>query len=484
MTCRDDQHAPRREVAGSRQRGPIAPVPELAERLERAELAAGSLVELVIGVGERQLPDHGHDEDVCRDVPRLVGDDTNLHGRPPMGAQRCCPVERTVAGDCGPVYRRAAGSRTGYSGSGVPCFSCCWRSMAAPILPRACSIEITAWFSPPCAISDMITTSARVSAGSARRAACSPANASPDLVRHPALRREQRLVQLADRGVVGGVAIDPVGQRRDVAGRRELVARGPRLGDRRVRAVEQRERLLVMRRRALGDGGHRLPVVLGQEVREGGGVQRLPGEPGPVTTQAVRQPVGSRQQRLVPVDHVGRQGELRVVAGTGNRPEGVVEPGGLTLDRPDLPGAGRDRRREGADVAGVDRRRGGPRRRRQLVDPVREGLELVGRGVEGRPCRLVVGPRELGATVRSRDVVHRRHDPGRAERDQRREREPGDRERDGPEDGADIHGAERSRYGSCVAQRQPERARGRLPSGGARTRTPSVPSPAVRCCRT
>ncbi|MBE0558676.1 MAG: DUF3047 domain-containing protein [Proteobacteria bacterium] len=40
--------------------------------------------------------------------------------------------------------------------------------------PRASSIAMTAWLSPPCATSDMITTRPRVSPGSWERARCSP----------------------------------------------------------------------------------------------------------------------------------------------------------------------------------------------------------------------------------------------------------------------------------------------------------------------
>jgi hypothetical protein len=43
-------------------------------------LPSGPSVELIDGALERGFADERDDQDVGRDIPRLVGDDTNLHG--------------------------------------------------------------------------------------------------------------------------------------------------------------------------------------------------------------------------------------------------------------------------------------------------------------------------------------------------------------------------------------------------------------------
>jgi len=64
-----------------------APGAQLANLGECAELAAGTAVELIDIAIERRLADEWDDQDVGRNVPWLIGDDTKLHGGrdPPRG---------------------------------------------------------------------------------------------------------------------------------------------------------------------------------------------------------------------------------------------------------------------------------------------------------------------------------------------------------------------------------------------------------------
>ena len=72
----DHDHALGRQLARGRERGRIALRLQLAERGERAQLPAGAPVELVDRPLELDLADDRDDEDVRRDIPGLVGDDT------------------------------------------------------------------------------------------------------------------------------------------------------------------------------------------------------------------------------------------------------------------------------------------------------------------------------------------------------------------------------------------------------------------------
>ncbi len=53
---------------------------ELAERDEGLDLAAGAPVEFAEGTVERGFPGHGDGEDIRGHIPRLIGDDADLHG--------------------------------------------------------------------------------------------------------------------------------------------------------------------------------------------------------------------------------------------------------------------------------------------------------------------------------------------------------------------------------------------------------------------
>ena len=142
----------------------------------------------------------------------------------------------------------------------------------------------------------------------------------------------------------------------------------------------------------------------------------------------------------------------------GQRP---VELGRLALHRPDLGRAGRDRRRQPAQVAGDhlgQRLAGG---RPEAVDLVGQDQQLVGGGVDRGQGRLVARPRQLGPRRGPGQVVRRGDDPGPAHRDQQRGGEPGDGEDEGPDQ---LHGPERSRSRPrAPLVRSPDRQLGRLP---------------------
>ena len=76
----DQEDPPGPELTGRGERGRIALGLELTERGERSELAPRPPIELVEWSLERRLVDDRDDEDVRGDVPRLVVDDTDLHG--------------------------------------------------------------------------------------------------------------------------------------------------------------------------------------------------------------------------------------------------------------------------------------------------------------------------------------------------------------------------------------------------------------------
>ncbi len=216
-----------------------------------------------------------------------------------------------LAGQCtggGPDGEAPIAPQPGRSGGR---WSWCWRSSADDSAPRACSIEITAWLSPPRAMSDMITTSPRVSAGSrlARRLLAGERLAHP--VRHAALRLQQRVVQAADRRVVGGVAVDPRRQGRDVGGAApgRRGGRVPARSSRRTRRAgpapagsARRSPARRRRRSACRGATRRLVSVAALSAR--------PGEPRPVRLEAVRH-AARLGQRLVAVDHRVGQRELR-----------------------------------------------------------------------------------------------------------------------------------------------------------------------------
>jgi hypothetical protein len=79
LADRDRQQPARRQLAGRGQGHRVALGRQLAERRERPELATAPPVDLIEDTVEGGFADDGHDQDVGRHVPRLLGDDTNAH---------------------------------------------------------------------------------------------------------------------------------------------------------------------------------------------------------------------------------------------------------------------------------------------------------------------------------------------------------------------------------------------------------------------
>ena len=77
--CDGDQPL-RGQVATTRQRVGVPARAELLDLGERCELASGAPIELGVRAIDGRLAEERDDEDVGSDIPRLVGDDTKLHG--------------------------------------------------------------------------------------------------------------------------------------------------------------------------------------------------------------------------------------------------------------------------------------------------------------------------------------------------------------------------------------------------------------------
>ena len=103
--------------AGGRHRRGEAPVPDLAEGLERLQLAVGAAVDLA----ERAVPGgrthDRHDEEIGRDDPGLIGHDAQLHELSPSGVWGRMTRDRCARWLIGPSVRqpkvRPAGCRAG-----------------------------------------------------------------------------------------------------------------------------------------------------------------------------------------------------------------------------------------------------------------------------------------------------------------------------------------------------------------------------------
>ena len=80
VTETDRQDASARGFAARGQRRRVALARELPERDERLELTAGTPIDLAERALEGRFGGDGHDEDIRGHVPRLIGDDTKLHG--------------------------------------------------------------------------------------------------------------------------------------------------------------------------------------------------------------------------------------------------------------------------------------------------------------------------------------------------------------------------------------------------------------------
>src|SRR5260221_11768624 len=81
LAAADAEEALRARCTGSGEDCPEALRAQLAERDQGSQLAAGPAIELADRVRERWIAEDRHDEDVSRNIPRLVGDHTQLHGR-------------------------------------------------------------------------------------------------------------------------------------------------------------------------------------------------------------------------------------------------------------------------------------------------------------------------------------------------------------------------------------------------------------------
>ncbi len=83
----DRQDARRPQVARGRDRRREALPRQLPERVKAPQLAARPPVDLAELAVEHEGLGDGHDENVRRYVPRLVGDDGDLHAAAPGGHQ-------------------------------------------------------------------------------------------------------------------------------------------------------------------------------------------------------------------------------------------------------------------------------------------------------------------------------------------------------------------------------------------------------------
>ena len=205
---------------------------------------------------------------------------------PPRGGRdRPRPGAAALAGGV-----RHAGRRRRQPGGSVPdpSRSCCWTSSACASEPRASSIAMTAWLSPPWAMSDMITTSGARVAGELRPRLLLQVERLADLRVHARARLDERRVQHPQGRVVVGVAVDPCPQRADVRGRREAVGQRARVGDRGVGGIELGDGALVLALRSQLRRCGRLLVVARQQRGHAGGVDRAPGEGRPVVADALR----------------------------------------------------------------------------------------------------------------------------------------------------------------------------------------------------
>ncbi len=236
----------------------IAGWPELAERGQGPQLAAGPAVKLVEQAGEGGLAHDGNDEQVGGDRPRLRSDNADLHEGPPVrlaasGAlERACAaadLRRNVAIECsadGPPDRpRLGADQPGGSGA-VPSRSCSCTSSAFASEPRRLLDRdhglVQSALGDIGHDHDQAPRVSRKLGASLLLALERLANGVGD----PGARLDERPVQVPQRGVVGGIALEPRGQRRHVRGPGKVVAKPQRFGDGGVAPVELGERVLVL----------------------------------------------------------------------------------------------------------------------------------------------------------------------------------------------------------------------------------------------
>ena len=181
--------------------------------------------------------------------------------RPPGAALRDGPVRLRPVGSC----RSAPLGRVRSS-----------ESRAATSLPRASSMAMTAPFIPPCPISDMMTTSPRVSGGSRSLAAFSAVDRVAHRVGDLALGLRDRRVELPERLVVRLVPRQPLVEDGDVDRVRQLVAQRAGVGDLLRRPAQAGERVGVLPLAPELGGRADEAVVLGEQPAHLRGGDRAP----------------------------------------------------------------------------------------------------------------------------------------------------------------------------------------------------------------
>ncbi len=232
------------------------------------------------------------------------------------------------------------------------------------------------------------------------------------------------LVEVAQRDVVGLVALEPLVEHGHVHGLDEAVALLPRRRDLGLGLVEQLHRAGVLGEPAVLGGRHHEPVVLGQRRAHPGRGDGADRQPCPGGVQAVRR-VERRHERGVPGDdRVGDGQGCRRRADIGHGRQVVAQcggPGDHVRDQAVAVGDG------GIAAGGVEAVEGGERAARLAA----EGLDLAGqrrevglRGVEHRRDFGVAGRGHVGPRGRAGRVVHAGHDARRTERDGHDDRQP------------------------------------------------------------
>ena len=251
-----------------------------------AELAAGPPVELVERPLERGVRGDGDDEDVGLDVPRLIGDDTKLHGGvdpPGLGGRvvRVSADGRHVAGRWRDIARSVASGRR--PGTAVRCQPGGVRSAEGVGEPAAGLLDGDDGAVHP-APPDL-----RHDHDQAARIRWQPLlggllgrDRVADLVGDPAADVAERDVQVAQGRVVGGVAVQPLVQdgHVDRGGQPVAQRRGPRRSrPRRPRGSRRPSSYSASRpcSAALSDGR----VVLRQTRRQPARRDRPDRQPGP-----------------------------------------------------------------------------------------------------------------------------------------------------------------------------------------------------------
>ena len=275
---------------------------------------------------------------------------------------------------------------------------------------------MTAWLSPPCAMSFRITTSALVFRGSWAFAASSRRGRRPGSGRHPCRRGEDCGPEVAHGGVVGRVPIDPGVEGARVDQRCKLVPDDP--GGRQLGG-------------GLGEGLDRGRVLPG-----GAELHGLAGDPvvrGQVRGELDRGDGAGGQARPLVTERVdgGQRGDQRRVAVERRRPEpgrgcGVDrrqrrEPGPQRArsgrDRPDLCLARADGRLEAGRVARHERGQRLPSLSGEHVHLVGKRPEVGRRAVEDRRDQPVGAVGQLGPGPGRGRVIQAAGDACRSERD-------------------------------------------------------------------